>query len=81
MAKETPQSFEASVERLEQLIEAMEDGSAPLADLVAKYEEGTKLLRECQSQLRAAELKIEKLNSQTGEPEPFDLEEEGQEQS
>jgi exodeoxyribonuclease VII small subunit len=75
MAKETQASFEVSVERLEELIEAMEDGSAPLADLVAKYEEGTKLLRECQTQLRAAELKIEKLNSKTGEPEPFDLEE------
>ena len=75
MAKETQASFEVSVERLEELIEAMEDGSAPLADLVAKYEVGTKLLRECQTQLRAAELKIEKLNSKTGEPEPFDLEE------
>lgn len=64
------------MERLEELIEAMEDGSAPLAELVAKYEEGSKLLRECQSQLRAAELKIEKLNSQTGEPESFDADDE-----
>lgn len=75
MAKETQTSFEESVERLEQLIEAMEDGSAPLADLVAKYEEGTKLLRECQAQLQAAELKIEKLNKKTGEPEPFEPDE------
>lgn len=64
------------MERLEELIESMEDGSAPLAELVAKYEEGSKLLRECQSQLRVAELKIEKLNSQTGEPEAFATEDE-----
>lgn len=68
-------SFEEAMERLEELIEAMEDGSAPLDRLVAKYEEGSKLLRVCQSQLREAELKIEKLNVQTGEPEPFNLDE------
>jgi len=69
MPKKTKPSFEEAVQRLEELIEAMEDGSAPLTELVAKYEEGSKLLRECQTQLRAAELKIEKLNLETGEPE------------
>ena len=72
MPKESKPTFEASIQRLEELIESMEDGSAPLADLVAKYEEGSKLLKECQSQLRAAELKIEKLNTATGEPESFE---------
>jgi exonuclease VII small subunit len=47
--------------------------------LVAKYEEGSKLLRECQSQLRQAELKIEKLNLQTGEPESFNASDESDE--
>ncbi|HKK18731.1 MAG TPA: exodeoxyribonuclease VII small subunit [Opitutales bacterium] len=74
MSKKTKPTFEEAVERLEELIEAMEDGSAPLTELVAKYEEGSKLLRECQSQLRAAELKIEKLNLQTGEVEAVDSE-------
>jgi len=71
MSQQTKPTFEEAVQRLEELIEAMEDGSSPLTELVAKYEEGSKLLRECQSQLRAAELKIEKLNLQTGEPESF----------
>lgn len=64
-------SFEEAVARLEELIEGMEDGSAPLDQLLAKYEEGSKLLRVCQAQLREAELKIETLNLETGEPEPF----------
>ncbi|MFU8848370.1 MAG: exodeoxyribonuclease VII small subunit [Opitutales bacterium] len=68
-------SFEEAVERLEELIDAMEDGSAPLDLLVAKYEEGSKLLHICQAQLREAELKIEKLNLQTGETEPFQTDE------
>lgn len=72
MSKKIKPTFEDAVRRLEEVIEAMEDGSAPLAELVARYEEGSKLLRECQSQLQAAELKIEKLNLQTGEPELFE---------
>ena len=69
--KEKP-SFEKSVERLESLIQAMENGDTPLADLVAKFEEGSKLLNHCRVQLKEAELKIEKLNLKTGELENFD---------
>ena len=69
--KEEP-TFEKSVERLEDLIQAMENGDTPLADLVAKFEEGSKLLNQCRAQLKEAELKIEKLNLKTGEFENFD---------
>jgi exodeoxyribonuclease VII small subunit len=70
-AKNTEPTFEESVERLETLIEAMESGDTPLADLVAKFEEGSKLLKHCQAQLKEAELKIEKLNLKTGQLEAF----------
>ena len=69
--KESP-TFEKSVERLEGLIQSMENGDTPLADLVAKFEEGSKLLNYCQAQLKEAELKIEQLNLKTGELENFD---------
>jgi len=69
-------SFEAALDELEAIIEAMEEGETPLADLVAKFEEGTKLLKHCQSKLNEAELKIEKLNLDTGEAEPFGGEDE-----
>lgn len=71
-AKKTEPTFEESVERLEALIEAMENGDTPLADLVAKFEEGSKLLKNCQAQLKEAELKIEQLNLKTGQLEAFD---------
>ena len=71
-AKKEAPTFEKSVERLEGLIQAMENGDTPLADLVAKFEEGSKLLNHCQTQLREAELKIEQLNLKTGELENFD---------
>jgi len=68
-AKKTAPTFEDSIDRLETLIESMESGDIALADLVAKFEEGSKLLKECQKQLKDAELKIEKLNLDNGELE------------
>lgn len=54
-------SFEAALARLESVVDAMEQGETPLADLLAKYEEGSKLLKVCEARLKDAELKIEKL--------------------
>lgn len=52
------------MQRLETIVEAMEGGDVPLADLLAKYEEGTRLLAQCEQRLKAAELKIEQLKRQ-----------------
>ena len=73
MAKETKDpNFEEALSRLENIIESMESGEIALADLVAKFEEGSKLLKVCQHQLKDAEIKIKKLNIKTGEVEAFD---------
>ncbi len=55
-------SYEEASSKLESIIEAMEDGSIPLAELVAQFEEGAKLLKVCQNELKQAELKIQKLD-------------------
>ena len=65
-------SFEDALERLESLIESMEDGEVPLTDLVKKFEEGTQLVKSCQADLKKAELTIEKLNLDTDTLEAFD---------
>ncbi len=39
----------------------MESGEVPLAELLAKFEEGNKLLKLCEARLKEAELKIEQL--------------------
>jgi len=54
-------SFEAALAKLETIVDAMEQGDVPLADLLGKYEEGTRLLKVCEARLKEAELKIEKL--------------------
>ena len=57
-------SFEDALARLETIVESMESGEVPLADLLAKFEEGTRLLKVCESRLKDAELKIEQLKKQ-----------------
>ncbi len=42
----------------------MESGEVPLAELLAKFEEGTNLLKVCEARLKEAELKIEQLKKQ-----------------
>lgn len=65
-------TFEDALGRLETILESMESGDTPLADLVAKFEDGSNLLKVCQEKLKEAELKINKLNIKTGEVEPFE---------
>lgn len=68
-------SFEAALTKLETIVDSMEQGEVPLAELLAKYEEGSKLLKVCEGRLKDAELKIEKLKkAKDGSAafEPFD---------
>ncbi|MBX3735650.1 MAG: exodeoxyribonuclease VII small subunit [Candidatus Didemnitutus sp.] len=62
--KNAKPSFETALARLEAIVDSMEQGEVSLADLLAKYEEGTKLLKVCEARLKDAELKIEKLKKQ-----------------
>ena len=57
-------SFEAALGKLESIVDSMEQGEVPLAELLGKYEDGTKLLKICEARLKEAELKIEKLRKQ-----------------
>ena len=61
-------SFEEALANLESIIDSMEKGETPLGELVEKFEEGTKLLKTCQKQLKDAELRIESLKEDTNEP-------------
>ncbi|MFM9081557.1 MAG: exodeoxyribonuclease VII small subunit, partial [Opitutaceae bacterium] len=48
--KEQP-SFEEALAKLESIVESMESGEVPLADLIARFEQGTKLLQVCETRL------------------------------
>ena len=53
--------FEEALQKLEAVVEAMESDDLPLETLLAKYEEGAKLVKICQEKLAEAELKIQQL--------------------
>jgi len=59
-----PLAFEDALNQLETIVETMESGDVPLADLLAKFEEGNKLLKVCETRLKDAEMKIELLKKQ-----------------
>ena len=71
--------FEEALKKLEGIVEAMESDDLSLETLLAKYEEGSKLVKICQQKLAEAELKIQQLEKNaSGEMKlkPLDLSEE-----
>ena len=54
-------SFEEALKKLESIVEAMENADLPLETLLARFEEGAKLAKMCQTRLAEAELKIQQI--------------------
>jgi len=58
---EQPNSFEASLEALEQIVKELEQGDLPLEKSLELFEQGIGLSRQCQERLSQAERRIEVL--------------------
>ena len=54
-------NFEDSLAKLESIVDALEYNDVSLEESVKKFEEGIKLVKDCQKQLKEAELKVNKL--------------------
>jgi len=69
--------FEEALGQLEGLVDALEAGDLDLESSLRKFEAGVKLVRVCSERLKAAELRIQQLEAEVGEPgeRPLDLEE------
>ena len=68
-------TFEENMERLEQIVRAMEKGDVALEESLKLFQEGTSLVQACTKLLDEAELQVTKITAGTnGEPveEPFD---------
>lgn len=72
-ASATP-DFEKSMERLEAIVTEMESGDLSLEQMMARFEEGQKLLTFCSTRLNEIEKKIEILtrDGDAVKAEPFD---------
>jgi exodeoxyribonuclease VII small subunit len=69
-------SFEEALTNLETIVHDLEEGQIGLADALARYEQGVKLLKQCYGMLEGAERKIELLSGfdAAGNPltQPYD---------
>lgn len=56
-------SFEENMQRLEQIVRAMERGDVPLEESLKLFQEGTKLVESCGKLLDEAELQVKKVTA------------------
>lgn len=69
MMNQQNMSFEASMQRLEQIVRAMERGDVALEESLKLFQEGTELVKNCSTMLDQAELQVKKvLTAQDGTP-------------
>lgn len=54
-------SFEEALRELEGLVQKLERGDAPLEDSIKIYERGAALKSHCESKLKSAQLKVDKI--------------------
>ena len=54
-------TFEENMARLEEIVGKLEKGDAPLSDSLKLFEEGTKLIAQCRTELDKAEQQVVKL--------------------
>ena len=54
-------SFESNMQRLEQIVRAMERGDVPLEESLKLFQEGTDLVRSCNQLLDHAQLQVKKI--------------------
>ena len=64
MATKKEPTFECAMERLEEVVEALENGELELEKALKLYEEGISLVRVCSTQLETARQRISVLQMQ-----------------
>ena len=74
MKKEEPQSYAQAVEKLQQIVEQIEEENPPVDELLEKTEEAVRLIKYCREQLTQTDKKVQALlaalDDQQQEPEP-----------
>lgn len=57
MAEQT--SFESALDELQKKVKKLEQGDLPLEEALTAFEEGVRLVRQCQEKIQAAEKRVE----------------------
>tara|TARA_Y100000590_G_scaffold57290_3_gene60202 strand:- start:15217 stop:15450 length:234 start_codon:yes stop_codon:yes gene_type:complete len=65
--KKSTLNFEKAIKDLEKVVEDLESGDLSLEQSLKTFEKGINLTRQCQEELKKAELKVQKLVEEDGE--------------
>jgi exodeoxyribonuclease VII small subunit len=69
-----PEKFETSLNRLEEIVQKLEEGELPLEESLKAFEEGMTLVKACEKRLNEAQKKVEVL-MKDGKTKDFEVEE------
>lgn len=58
-------TFEQAMARLDEIVSGLETDRQPLAEMVANYEEGITLLKNCRQQIESVRQRVELINTQS----------------
>ena len=75
MTDEKELTFEEALDRLESIINKMEEGEVPLEKAMEYYAEGSKLSKLCHDKLQNADKQLKEMMNEDGRREDFQLQE------
>ncbi|WP_010093186.1 exodeoxyribonuclease VII small subunit [Ornithinibacillus scapharcae] len=75
MDKYNDLTFEEAMEKLEVIIEKLEEGDVPLEKAISYYQDGMVLSKICSDKLNHIQEKMVQIMNEQGELVPFDLQE------
>jgi exodeoxyribonuclease VII small subunit len=69
-------SFEEAMNKLEGIVEQLEEGDVPLEEAIAIYKEGMELSKLCHDKLKSVEEQLAQIITEDGRKESFSIAEE-----
>ena len=74
MTKEKEMTFEDKIKELEKVVNELESGEIDLDSSIEKYTSAMKLVKECDEKLKNVEEQVNKIVSENGTLENFEVE-------
>ncbi len=75
MEKNENVTFEEAMQKLEQIVGALEEGNVPLEKAISLFQEGMNLSNICHEKLQSVEGKMDQIVEENGEIKPFSVQE------
>ncbi len=76
MAEDKNLTFEEAMEKLEQIVEKLEEGDVPLEKAISYYKQGMELSSLCHTKLKSVEEQMTQILTEDGRVEEFSIREE-----